>query len=79
MKLDSEQRPALAGLKRLRNALGLSQLQLAEILGIDPKCISRYETEHLVPRGRLLYRMCKVLQCELWELFFDPEIHSRAA
>ncbi len=79
MKMDSEQRPALAGLKRLRNALGLSQLQLAEILGIDPKCISRYETEHLVPRGRLLNRLCKLLHCELWELFFDPEIHTCAA
>lgn len=79
MKTDSEQNPALAGLKRLRNALGLSQPQLAEILGIDTRCICRYETENLVPRGRLLNRMCKILHCELWELFFDPEIHIRAA
>ena len=79
MEMDFEERPALAGLKRLRNTQGLSQIQLAEILGIEPKCISRYETEYLVPRGRLLNRVCKILRCELWELFFDPEIHSQAA
>lgn len=79
MKTDSGQNPALAGLKRLRSALGWNQIELAEILGIDPKCISRYEKENLVPRGRLLRRMCKVLRCELWELFYDPEIHNRAA
>ena len=79
MKIDSGRSPALAGLKRLRNALGLSQPQLSELLGIDTRCITRYETENLVPRGRLLNRMCKIFQCELWELFFDPEIHHRAA
>ena len=70
---------ALAGLKYLRQSRGMSQQQLASSMGVDPKCISRYETEEMVPRLNCLKKLCRVLKCQLWQLFFDPEQHCWAA
>lgn len=70
---------ALAGLKYLRGLSNMSQLQLANMIGVDPKCISRYENEEIVPRVSCLKALCRALKCELWQLFFDPERHELAA
>ena len=70
---------ALAGLKHLRDLLGMSQQQLAIAIGVDPKCISRYENEEIVPRMSCLKELCRVFKCQLWQLFFDPEQHQLAA
>lgn len=79
MKNKMKNHPDLAGLKRLRLDRGLSQQKLAESLDVDPKCISRYESEALISRAPMLKRICEILDCALWELFYDPEIHRRAA
>lgn len=71
--------PALAGLKRIRSAFKMSQLRLAELIGVSPKCISRYETEEILPRLSHMRAMCQVLNCQLWQLFFDPTEHRLAA
>lgn len=71
--------PILAGLKRLRKLKGLSQLRFGDSIGVDSKCISRYETEAIVPRLAYLRAMCRVLGCQLWQLFFDPEQPDLAA
>jgi DNA-binding XRE family transcriptional regulator len=70
---------ALAGLKHLRGLLKMSQQRLAIEIGVDPKCISRYESEEIVPRMSCLKELCRVLKCQLWQLFFDPEQHQLAA
>ena len=78
-KPEQEWGTALAGLKYLRGLLKMSQLQLANAIGVDPKCISRYETEEIVPRLSCLKALCRALKCELWQLFFDPNQHKLAA
>lgn len=47
-KIDSKK------LKELRKAAGLSQAELAKILGISPKNISHYETGRAKPPGDTL-------------------------
>ena len=37
--------------KRLRSALGMSQQQLATMLGLSTVTVSRWEGDHSVPRG----------------------------
>lgn len=65
-------RPALAGLRPLRLEKGLNQQALAVLTGIDAKMISRYETEEIIPRVASLKALCEALECQLWQLFFDP-------
>lgn len=74
-----EPRPALAGLRHLRLGKRLSQQALGELLGVDPKYISRYETDEVIPRMACLKALCEVLECRLWQLFFDPERDHIAA
>lgn len=79
MNGDKKVAPALAGLRHLRQLRKMSQKSLADSLGVDAKSISRYETEQTLPRLSCLRQMCRVLGCELWQLFFDPECHQMAA
>ena len=70
---------ALAGLKHVRLSRRMSQRRLADWIGVGAKVVSRYESEEIVPRLCHLKAMCRVLKCQLWELFFDPEQHYLAA
>ena len=74
-----ESGPALSGLKYLRDLNKMSQRGMADSMGLEAKNISRYETDEILPRLSCLRQMCRVLQCELWQLFFDPERHGKAA
>lgn len=71
--------PALGGLKYLRELRNISQRRMADSMGVEAKKISLYETEDILPRLSCLRKMCRVLECELWQLFFDPERHGKAA
>lgn len=56
-------------LSRQRQAIGLTQAQLAETLGIQPETISRIENGSLRASLRLLARISQAVDIELHELF----------
>lgn len=53
---------------RRRIALGLTQKQLAEVVGCYPKDICRWELGRHVPRGEALLKLSRVLGCTIDEL-----------
>lgn len=62
-KRNTKRRRELA--ERLANAritIGLSQLQLAEMAGIDRKTVNRIENNHFSPSIDTFLRLCHVLR-----------------
>ena len=57
-----------ARLKELRNRRGLSQVELAEIVGMDQSLLSRYERGELRLHGALLVSLAKTLKTTTDEL-----------
>ncbi len=53
--------------KRLRQAKGLKQSELAELVGVEDKTISRIEVGGNYPSLDLLVRMSNALKCDLTE------------
>lgn len=63
-------------IKERREELGLTQLQLAEALGVTSGAISNYETDSNSPKASILYRVFEVLHCDANYIFQD-EIRER--
>lgn len=65
-------------LKRLRLEKGLKQSELAEIVGVEDKTISRIEVGGNYPSMDLLVRLAEVLDCELVDFvnFSDKVVES---
>ena len=55
-------------LSRLRMERGLTQGQLAEMVGCYPKDISRWETGERNPGTKYLLKLAAALECRLEEL-----------
>ncbi|MFA5528843.1 MAG: helix-turn-helix transcriptional regulator [Peptostreptococcales bacterium] len=53
--------------KRIKN--GMSQEQLAELLGIDRSTIAKWETGVSFPRGEKLPDLARILNCSIDDLF----------
>ena len=58
----------LKSLRALRLALGFTQKQLADRLGISSRQVCRYETSGCYPRGPLMERLCEVFGCDETQL-----------
>lgn len=58
-------------LKERREALGITQPQLAELLGVSKGAVGNYETDLNSPRATILYKVFDVLQCDANYLFQD--------
>ena len=56
-------------IKELRKNLGMSQEQLAELVGIEPNNISRIEKGKNYPAPENIAKIAKALNSELYELF----------
>lgn len=56
-------------LKRLREARGLSQPQLARLIGTTPQRLSSYEVGRDGMGKEYMERVCKALEAEPWEFF----------
>jgi transcriptional regulator with XRE-family HTH domain len=56
-------------LKAARAAKGITQLQLAQLLGVKEIDISRYETGRSVPESQMKSRIAEVLGRMTFELF----------
>lgn len=63
-------------IKERRESLGLTQVQLAELLGVTKGAIGNYETDANSPKASMLYKVFDVLQCDANYLFQD-EIRER--
>jgi transcriptional regulator with XRE-family HTH domain len=52
----------------LRKALGLTQEQLAEAVGVTNVTICKWENDSTVPNATKLLKLSKALKCEVGEL-----------
>lgn len=59
----------LKGLKALRDAKGLSQAELAELVGVSSRQVSRWETGESDPLASLIPKICRALGCSLDQLW----------
>lgn len=57
-------------LKEVRSDKGLSQSQLAEIVGVSRNTISSIETGQYCPTAKLAYVLCIALDIKFEDLFF---------
>ncbi|MBR0541236.1 MAG: helix-turn-helix transcriptional regulator [Clostridia bacterium] len=57
-------------LKEIRSNKGLSQSQLAKIVGVSRNTISSIETGQYCPTAKLAYVLCIALDIKFEDLFF---------
>lgn len=60
-------------IERLRREKGLSQKDLANILGVSQSAISKYETGVALPSLNTARKIAAALDCTIDELFGEPE------
>ena len=58
-------------LKERREELGITQMQLAKMLGISKGAVGNYETDVNSPRATILYKVFDILHCDANYLFQD--------
>ena len=64
-------------IKELRNKKGITQYQLAEMVGIDPKHMSHIETGRSFPKADLIEKFANALEIEYPELFNTQHLEDR--
>lgn len=57
--------------KRRREELGITQSQLAQLLGVEVETVSRYERGTIAPSFPQLEKICLTLGVPAWSLFSD--------
>lgn len=67
-------------LKEFRELLGLTQVQLGELVGVSRQAINAIETEKFEPSIWLAYDICKIFHRSIEEIFLfeESERKSRA-
>lgn len=58
-------------IKERRESLGITQVQLAELLGVTKGAIGNYETDANSPKASILYKVFDVLHCDANYIFQD--------
>lgn len=64
-------------IKEKRKALGITQYQLAEMLNVEDKYISRLETGTSTPSFALLEKLSNIFNIGLSELFLNEDYTSK--
>ena len=57
-------------IKSIRKSKGLTQEQLAELIGIEPPSLSYIETGKFSPSIETLQKLSEVLQVGVWEFYY---------
>ncbi|KAB3529596.1 helix-turn-helix transcriptional regulator [Alkaliphilus pronyensis] len=57
-------------IKKLRKIKGIKQQNLAKRLNIDRTYLSKLENQYYSPSPELMYKICKLFEAELGEIFF---------
>ncbi len=65
-------------IKGLREAAGLSQLQVADSMGVVQSAVSSWESEVALPKARQLPLLARVLGCTIDDLYEDTETGESA-
>ena len=66
-------------MKKRRLELGLSQKELAEIVGITPKTIQNYEKKRTIPTSAVMESISIALDIGLEQMFDDNESNSKVS
>lgn len=66
-------------LKKRRLELGLSQKELAEIVGITPKTIQNYEKKRTIPTSAIMESVSMALDIGLEQMFDDNESNIKVS
>ena len=66
-------------LKELRNKKGITQYQLAEMVGIDPKHMSHIETGRSFPKADLIEKFAEALDIDYTKLFKTEHLQDRVS
>ena len=61
-------------IQKLRKSKKITQEELAETIGIEPKSISRIENGNTYPSAETLCSIAKTLNVDIYELFVFNEI-----
>lgn len=71
----------MSGFKRARERSGMTQQQLADVLGVDQSTVCLWETGKTFPRGKMLTRVASICNCTVDELLtsFEGGIESGEA
>lgn len=64
-------------LKRKRKQLGLTQKELAEIVGITPKTIQNYEKKKTIPTPALMEEISIALNVSFEEMIDNSELNNK--
>ena len=59
-------------IKKRREALGLTQTQIADRLGISKMTVSAYEAGKTMPGAEKLPALAQILGCTIDELYHEP-------
>lgn len=63
-------------LREIRKAKGMTQQELADIVGVDFSAVSHWEKGDAIPRGELMPTIADALGCTIDELFGRGERHG---
>lgn len=56
-------------IKELREAAGLTQAEVARVMGVDPAAVARWDTGQLLPRAAKLPRLADLFGCTIDALY----------
>lgn len=56
-------------IKNQRKKLGLTQTQLADMLGVSQSAIAMWESGKNMPRADMLQKLSRILNCSIDDLF----------
>lgn len=61
----------MEAIRMLREKKGISQAQLAAVLGVDRSAVAKWESSDAAPRADKVPAICKALDCTPNDLFRD--------
>lgn len=59
-----------------RKTAGLTQIELAELSGLEPNSISKWEYNHITPRSDTICKLCNALGCTPNDLMWRADDES---
>lgn len=60
-------------IKLYRQKAGLTQSELANMLGIDRSAVTKWENNISYPRFKLLPKLAKIFSCDVNDIFFTSD------
>lgn len=66
-------------MKERREELGITQTQLAELIGVTKGAIGNYETDANSPKASIMYKVFSALKCDANYLYQDEMADSESS